>query len=132
MPGRGRPFERGQSGNLSGRPKLDQTITELARAHGPQAIAMLARLMNDAKVGASTRVTAAAQLLDRAYGRAPSFSTTDVGDFRRAVELSDDELARIALAAGIQIEPRATPAETAPPNVGRDVGKSDDPWSKPN
>jgi hypothetical protein len=52
-------------------------------------------------------------LLDRAYGKAPSFSTTNVGDFRRAVELSDDELVRIALAGGLQIEPPA--AQPAPP-----------------
>ena len=43
--------------------------------------------------------------MDRAYGKAPSFNTTHVGEFRRAVDLSDDELIRIALAGGVQIEP---------------------------
>src|SRR5262245_27627505 len=103
---------------------------ELARAHGPQAIAMLARLMNDAKVSASTRVTAAAQLLDRGFGKAPSFSTGDVGEFRRATELSDDELLKIAIAAGIKIEPITREKPTR--SVGQDVGELDELTTKPN
>jgi hypothetical protein len=44
MRGRGRPFQEGQSGNPSGRPKVDQTIMELARAHCPEAITTLVRI----------------------------------------------------------------------------------------
>lgn len=61
-------------------------------------------------------------LLDRGFGRAPSFSTTDVGEFRRATELSDDELAKIALAAGIKIEP--VTREKLTRLVGQDVVSS--------
>ena len=42
-----------------------------------------------------SRVAAANALLDRAYGKAPTFSTTDPGTFKRAIDLSDDELAAI-------------------------------------
>src|SRR5262245_38393890 len=105
MPGLGRRFLKGASGNPSGRPPQDKTVTELARAHGPRAIEVLVDVMNDENASASARAMAAERILDRAYGRPPSFSTSDVGDFRKATDLSDDELAAIALSAGIKIEP---------------------------
>jgi hypothetical protein len=61
-------------------------------------------------------VSAAGMLLDRAFGKAPSFSTTDVNDFRRATEMSDEELIKIATAGGIELDP-----------VGRTVGRPGDP-----
>ena len=63
-----------------------------------------------------TRVSAGIALMDRAYGKAPAFSTTNVGEFRKAIELSDDELIRIAAEAGLKIEPvtPSTVAQTAP------------------
>lgn len=52
--------------------------------------------MNDEKVPASTRALAADRILDRAYGKPPQLNTTDAEQFRRAADLTDDELARIA------------------------------------
>ena len=34
-------------------------------------------------------------LLDRAYGKAPTFSTSDTQTFKRAIDMTDDELAAI-------------------------------------
>jgi hypothetical protein len=98
MPGPGRRFQKGTSGNRSGRPKSDQTITELARAHGPRAIEVLAKLMDDPKASASVRVIAADHILDRAYGKPAQFSTGQAGEFRKAVDMTDDELAAIVAA----------------------------------
>jgi hypothetical protein len=41
------------------------------------------------------RVAAANTLLDRAYGKAPTFSTSDTQVFKRAIDMTDDELAAI-------------------------------------
>jgi hypothetical protein len=95
MPGRGRPFERGRSGNPGGRPRLDQTVTELARAYGPRAIEVLVEVMNDEKASASARAMAADRVLDRAWGRPPQLNTVAVGDARDVCDLTDDELLRI-------------------------------------
>src|SRR5262245_38728245 len=97
-------FVKGKSGNPSGVRKDFQGIGELARRFGPQMVTILARIARDPKAAVAARVSAAGMLLDRGFGRAASFSTTDVGAFKRAVELSDDELAAIALSAGIRIE----------------------------
>ena len=61
-------------------------------------------------------MSAGIALMDRAYGKAPAFSTTNVGEFRKAIELSDDELIRIAAEAGLKLDPPApsTVAQTAP------------------
>ena len=49
------------------------------------------------------RVSAAIALLDRAYGRAPTFSTSDTQAFKRAIDMTDDELAAIAGRARLTI-----------------------------
>ena len=98
MPGPGRQFEKGRSGNPRGRPKEDQTITELARTHGPRAIEVLRELMDDPKASASARAMAAERILDRAYGKPAQFTTGQAAEFKKAVDMSDDELAAIVAA----------------------------------
>ena len=81
---------------------------ELARAHCPEAIMTLARIMRDPKAPPGARALACDRILDRGYGKPPQLNTTDAGQFKRAVDMSDDELARIA--SGGQA---AAPAEQA-------------------
>jgi hypothetical protein len=44
-----------------------------------------------------------AYLLDRAYGKAPTFSTSDTQAFKRAIEMTDDELAAIIAKAKLTV-----------------------------
>ena len=51
-------------------------------------------LVNSAKsieAPPNARVAAANTLLDRAYGKAPTFSTSDTQTFKRAIDMTDDE-----------------------------------------
>ena len=86
-------FKPGVSGNPNGRPKVDKSLVALAREKTPDAIKTLAEIMLDKDASPSARVSAASELLDRGHGKAPAFITGDDAAFRRAVELTDDELA---------------------------------------
>ena len=41
--------------------------------------------------------------LDRTYGKAPSFSTSDTQAFKRAIDMTDDELAAIVAKARLTV-----------------------------
>ena len=47
----------------------------------------------------AARVSASQAILDRGYGRPASFSTCDNQTFKRAIDMTDDELAAIASGA---------------------------------
>jgi hypothetical protein len=65
---RGKPWQPGQSGNPGGRPVIAREVRDLARSHGPEAIAKLAHLMRSSKDD-RVQLAAAEELLNRGYGR---------------------------------------------------------------
>jgi hypothetical protein len=68
---------------------------QLARESAIEALQVLIQIMQNEKAPPNARVAAANTLLDRAYGKAPTFSTSDTQDFKRAIDMTDDELAAI-------------------------------------
>jgi HEAT repeat protein len=95
MPGKGKPFPKGVSGNPGGRPKVLGDVQELARQKSPEAITTLANIMHDEKAPPAARVAAAA-LLDRGYGK----PTQPISQTLAKIDpssISDEELAAIAM-----------------------------------
>jgi hypothetical protein len=76
-------------------PQAAHSIQELARKHAPEAIKRLAQIVETGD-SHSAVVAAANTILDRAYGKPPQFNTSDATSFRKAVDMTDDELAAIA------------------------------------
>ena len=76
---------------------------ELARKHTIEALDVLVQIMLNEKAPPNARVAAANTLLDRAYGKAPTFSTSDTQAFKRAIDMTDDELAAIVAGAKLKV-----------------------------
>lgn len=79
--------------------KTPTDIRSLARSHTETAIRTLAGIMREKDAPAAARVSAANALLDRGWGKPDQTSTVNVNRIN-ARELSDDELAAIALDRG--------------------------------
>lgn len=71
----GRRFQKGQSGNLNGRPAIPPEVKEAARAHTLLAIETLVDVMKNGK-NETSRVNSAVAILNRGWG-APT-QTVDV------------------------------------------------------
>jgi len=94
---RGRPFEKGKSGNPGGVPKALKELKTLAREHSTRAVARLAELMEeDGAVG----VAACNSILDRGWGKptqAVEVSGPEGGPvaFEALEDLTDEQLEQL-------------------------------------
>jgi HEAT repeat protein len=105
MPGKGRPFPKGISGNPGGRPKVLGDVQALARQKSPEAINTLANIMDDQKAPPAARVAAANALLDRGYGK-PTQPISQILAKIDPASISDEELAAIAI-NGVSVNAQA-------------------------
>jgi len=78
--------------------KTTLPVRELAQAHGADAVATLAALMNDASQPPQCRISAAGHLLDRGYGKpvARAELTGNDGAPIQSVSMTPDEFREIA------------------------------------
>lgn len=63
--------------------KATVEVRTLAQQYGPKALQTLAKIMADTKEVASARVSAAKEILDRAYGKSPqpiAVNATNIAD----------------------------------------------------
>ena len=104
MPGKGRPFPKGVSGNPGGRPKVLGDVQELARERSPGSDQYACGNHGDQKAPPAARVAAANSLLDRGYGK----PTQPISQTLTKIDpstMSDEELAAI-VRNGIQADAR--------------------------
>ena len=66
----GKPFEKGKSGNPSGRPKIPEDARAMLKAATPAAVKLLVDTLNNSNEKTETRVRCAETVLDRVYGKA--------------------------------------------------------------
>lgn len=66
----GKPFEKGKSGNPSGRPKMSEDAKAMLKAATSDAVKLLVDTLNNPEEKTETRVRCAETVLDRVYGKA--------------------------------------------------------------
>jgi hypothetical protein len=102
MPGKGRPFPKGVSGNPGGRPKVLGDVQELARQKSPEAIKTLVEIMSNEKAPPAARVAAANALFADTANQPSRLRKPWLRSIRAR---SDEELAAI-VRNGIQSDER--------------------------
>jgi len=92
-------WQKGQSGNPTGRSKASVELQSLARAHTPEAFAALVRVIRSKHAPDAAVVSAAREILDRGWGRPALPVTGDLG-FGRLVEALEARRSKASAASG--------------------------------
>jgi Family of unknown function (DUF5681) len=133
-------WKPGQSGNPSGRAKVDLNLRRLARERTVEALETLAKIMLNEKAAAAARVAAAQAILDRGWGKPvqPTAFTDLDGNDRPLGELGDltdlEKARRIAylLTVGLRVLPaKQSPLEQTK-NQDRDLQRPSESPSDSN
>ena len=81
-------WEKGQSGNVGGRPREIGDLRKLARERTQDALDTLTEVMLDKNAPSNARVAASTALLDRGYGK-PTVGVEDVADNAPPIDLRE-------------------------------------------
>lgn len=87
-------FQKGKSGNPSGRPKTDERVTEALKAASVEAAQTLIDIMRNPDENSKNRLAAANSILDRVCGKAPQHIDADIDSTVKVV--MDEAAARLA------------------------------------
>lgn len=88
----GKPFQPGQSGNPSGRPKIPEEVKAAFRAATPRAFEVLCEIMDDEGAKDSDRIKAAEVIMDRAWGKAVQAVDVDAKNIPQVVIVGGDNV----------------------------------------
>src|SRR5262245_526015 len=105
--------------------KVKRELMAMAKDHGPAALRTLVNIAKNPKSTDAARVSAAAAILDRGYGKPAMFTTINPGaPPRKASEMTNDELSRSLDAVRDLIAARdasgaAAPSGAAPGGSGK-------------
>jgi len=72
-------WRKGASGNPSGRPRVPDDVREMARVLTREALEVQASIMRDDAAPAAARISAAENIINRAYGKPESNVTLNAG-----------------------------------------------------
>ena len=86
-------WTKGQSGNPGGRPRIVETVRDIARESTELAVETLRQICADSAAPHAARVSAASALLDRAWGKPmQGVAMMTVARPKSVREMTDDEL----------------------------------------
>lgn len=89
---RGKPFEKGKSGNPGGRKKVPEDIKQAFREQSPKALEVLTYIVNNPEAKDSDRIKAAECILDRAYGKPSQEVSLDMNSIPQVVFVGGDNV----------------------------------------
>jgi len=89
----GRPFEKGKSGNPSGRKKVPDDIKEMLRGATPAACKLLCDTINDTDAKIELRIKCSEIVLDRVYGKPQQAVEVDAKNIPQVIFVGGDRIA---------------------------------------
>jgi hypothetical protein len=88
-------WQKGQSGNPSGRPAMPEAIKKKLKDLTPDAVDTVEQIMKDPKARPADRLKAAEMILDRVYGKATQPIDMSGEITHLHADITDDELTKL-------------------------------------